>query len=190
MLVGMASWWEVAAILVGLVMVGLEIFVIPGFGVIGVVGLLLLFVGLVFSFTQSTTDVFRSGSQANAQLLTGLVTVLLAMFSAGLGIYFIARNFGSLPLFKHLVLQSPEDSGTTMLTAMDTSDAPVRLGEEGVAITPLRPSGRAEFDGQIIDVVAEMGYIEPGSSIRVVEVSGMRIAVALIQRPAGNERVS
>lgn len=180
MLVGMASWWEVAAILVGLVMVGLEIFVIPGFGVIGVVGLLLLFVGLVFSFTQSTTDVFRSGSQANAQLLTGMVTVLLAMFSAGLGIYFIARNFGSLPLFKHLVLQNPSESGDTMLTAMDMSDSPVQLGDEGIAITPLRPSGRAEFAGQIVDVVAEMGFIELGSAVRVVEVTGLRVAVARV----------
>lgn len=190
MLVGMASWWEVAAILTGLVLIGLEIFVIPGFGIVGVVGLLLLFVGLVFSFTQSTTDIFRSGSQANAQLLTGMVTVLLSMFSAGVGIYFLARNFGSLPIFKHLVLQTPEDGGATLLTAMDTSDAPVRLGDEGVSITPLRPSGRAEFAGQIVDVVAEMGFIESGRPIRVVEVTGLRIAVALVSAASEHGRAS
>jgi len=178
MLVGLASWWEVGAILGGILLLGLELFVIPGFGVAGVLGLLLLFVGLVFSFTHSTTDVFKSGSQANAELLTGLATVLLSMFTAGLGMYFLARNFGSLPIFKHLVLQNPEDSGTTMLTAMDPVDAPVKAGDTGVSLTPLRPSGRAEFNGQIVDVVAELGFIDPNTPVRVVEVSGMRIAVA------------
>lgn len=181
LLVGLATWWEVAAILLGLVLIALEVLVIPGFGIIGVLGLLLLFVGLVFSFTHGTTDLFKSGSQANAELLTGLVTVLLSMFSAGVGIYFLARNFGSLPLFKHLVLKNPEDDGGTLLTAMDLGDLPVKLGDKGVAITPLRPSGRAEFAGQIVDVVAEMGFIESGSRVRVVEVGGLRIAVAKVE---------
>lgn len=73
------------------------------------------------------------------------------------------------------VTPSPVATSDDLIRAMDSPT--VRVGDLGVAITSLRPSGRAQFGDSIVDVVAGLRLIDPGSRVRVTGVEGMRIVV-------------
>jgi membrane-bound serine protease (ClpP class) len=193
MMVGMASWWEIAAILAGVVFIGLEIFVIPGFGVFGVAGLLALFAGLVGTFAPSGDGgLFPDTADGRNDLLLGAVWVMLSFTTAGVGMYFLSKHLGALPLFGRLVLKDrPTDDetlGNELLAAMGEQPADLEPGAIGVAATPLRPSGRVEINGRLIDVVADLGFIPEGSRVRVVEVTEFRVAVERADEENGESR--
>ena len=179
MLIGMAGWWEIAAIVSGVLLIALEILVLPGFGVFGVAGLLLLFGGLVGTFIPDANS-FPGAPGQDKDLLFGVVTIVLAAATAGVGMYFIGKHFGSLPIVSRLVLTdaAPDETIDPALGATrPTPEAPVSVGDTGRAITPLRPSGRAEFGEHVIDVVADMGYIDQDAPVRVVSADEFKVVV-------------
>jgi membrane-bound serine protease (ClpP class) len=177
-LIGMAAWWEIAAIFAGLLLLGLEAFVIPGFGIAGILGCVLLFGGLVATFVPGS-NVFPDTPQGRSDLLWGLTTIVLSIFTAGITIWGIAKHFGSLPMLNRLVLKDvPADEEQGMLAAMEEpAEFEVRPGDVGVTITPMRPAGRIQVKDQVLDAVADLGFIPAGVSIRVTSVSGLRIGV-------------
>ncbi len=180
-LIGLANWWEIAAIALGVILIGVEILVLPGFGVAGVLGILLLFGGLVGTFVPAGGSVTNSGPAQN-QMLVGLLTVLLAAFTAGVGMYFLIKHLGKVPIFGRLVLQDVgsggEEEEEEFLAAMsDETGGPAGVGEIGVAQTDLRPAGRILIGERLVDAVAEIGYIRAGTRIKVVSVSGARVGV-------------
>jgi membrane-bound ClpP family serine protease len=180
LIINMANWWEIAAILTGIVLVALEIFVIPGFGVPGIVGLLLLFGGLIGTFVPQGAF-FPDSTQSRNDMLYGVATMVMAVVTSGVAMYFISKNFKSLPLFGKLVLKDPakaDDGIDDMLAAMAPATGAIKKGMTGTAITPLRPAGRVELPGgRIIDAVADMGFIQSGTPVRVTSVSEFRIGV-------------
>lgn len=184
LLINMASWWEIAAILSGIVLIALEIFVLPGFGFAGILGLLLLFGGLVGTFVPQGAY-FPDSPRARNDLLYGLATMVMAVVTSGIGMYFIAKNFKSIPVFGKLVLKDPsrvEDGQDEMLAAMGPSASPIKKGVVGTALTPLRPAGRVELPGgRIIDAVADIGFIATGDKVRITSVSDFRIGVEKIE---------
>lgn len=178
-LIGLSSWWEVLAIVCGLLCLAVELFVMPGFGVFGVVGFLLVFVGLIGTFVSAGGSM--SSPRMQQQLITGSVVVLLAFVSAGVGWWLIIRNAQNLPLFDRLILSSASGVGgmpqKSMLHAIVMDDGSVKVGSEGVTTTPLYPIGQADFDGEIEDVHSAFGPIERGVRVRVVSATKMRIEV-------------
>jgi membrane-bound serine protease (ClpP class) len=188
LLIGMAAWWEIAAILLGLVLLGLEAFVIPGFGVFGVLGCIFLFGGLVATFVPGS-NVFPDTPQGRSDLLWGVTTIILSVFTAGMAMWGIAKHFGSLPMLNRLVLKDtpPDEESPGMLAAMeDVSEVDVRPGDVGFTITPMRPAGRVQVKDRVLDAVAELGFIPAGESIRVTSVDGMRIGVEVSPKPGGS----
>jgi membrane-bound ClpP family serine protease len=181
MVFGMAGWWEVAAIVGGLALVAVEVFVLPGFGLFGLLGALALFVGLVGTFIPDAGSTTGTSSDA----VWGVSTVLLSMLTTGIGIFFIMKHFGSLPVFGKMVLNTrtgdapdDDDAADPLLSAMaEPNPHRPKAGDRGVAHSPLRPSGRAEFEGRLIDVVADMGFINPGEPVRVLRAEQFRIVV-------------
>jgi membrane-bound serine protease (ClpP class) len=175
----MASWWMVAAILAGLVCLGLEAFVIPGFGVFGVVGILLLFGGLVGTFVGGPGGLFPDSPEGKSNLLYGAATVLISASTSAVAMYFIAKHFGSLPFVNRLVLKEEHGSfDEGLLAAMEpASTGPVRPGAIGIALTPLRPAGRVQIGDKIVDVVSDLGFVPPGGSVRVLTVDHFRVTV-------------
>ncbi len=177
LLIGAAGWWTVVAVMLGIALIVMEIFVIPGATFFGVGGVALLIAGLVGTFVGDATSVGDG-------VVHGLAVVLLAFFVAGVGMYFIGKFYGSFPVLNRLILTSAsgdsEERG--MLAAMAREPeirSVVRVGEVGVAITPLRPAGAAQFGDHVVDVVSEVGFIDERSSVRVVSVTPYRIAVDL-----------
>lgn len=181
LLVNMAAWWEVAAILVGIVLIGMELFVIPGFGVCGVLGVILLFGGLIGTFVGGG-GLFPGSTQGQGELTTGILTVLISACASGGVMYLLAKHLPSTPLLGRLVLKDEQADGAsaTMLEAMSRDSGTFAIGTLGRAITPLRPAGRVMFGEAIVDAVAEYGFIEAGSPVRIVAADGFRTAVEAV----------
>ena len=181
-MIGLSGWWELIAIGVGVLCLAVEAFIIPGFGVFGVIGFIALFGGLIGTFVSAGGSMSNPNMQRD--LMTGSVTVLLAFITAGIGWWLIVRNAQNLPLFDRLILSGASGVGgipkKTMLHAIVPHDGSVRAGDEGVTTTPLYPSGQAEINGEIVDVAAGFGYIDRGTKVRVVSVRAMRIEVEAI----------
>ncbi len=190
MLVDLAAWWEIAAILLGIVLLGLELFVLPGFGVAGAAGLLLLFGGLVGTFV-GPGEMFDNPQRASDDLVMGVATLLLSTLVAVVLMYFIGKNFGSLPIMKRLILTTrhgdpvDDEGGGGLLSAMGEDDpGGLSVGTVGVVVTTLRPSGKIDVDGRLYDVVSEAGILNPGTEVRVVSADRFRVGV----EPAEEER--
>lgn len=171
---GTAGWLEVLLFVTGVVCLLLEIFVLPGFGVFGLGGGLLILFSIILA---SQTFVIPR----NEYQLAELRHTLLGLVAVGVGTVVLAlllrRWFPSTPMASRMVLRPP--------TADDASEAARRsaslfdhlLGREGLAHTPLVPGGKVAFDDELVDVIAQSGFIERGRRVRCVEVRGNRVVV-------------
>ena len=194
LLTGWASWLEVSMIVIGIGLLAAELFVIPGFGIAGISGLLLIFSGLLMTFVPpdlpGVPGLLPSAPAAQAALKRGLVVIFGGLVMS-LGLWFwLARYLERLPFFSRMVLQTtvgqtPEpgaDEGKRLLEA-----AWPAIGTLGQALTDLRPSGRATFldeivdDQRVTDVVAERGYVRAGTPVVVRDRDGLRIVVREVE---------
>ncbi|MFW6059915.1 MAG: NfeD family protein [Phycisphaeraceae bacterium] len=190
--VGMAEWWHVLVFFIGLGLLITELAFVPGFGVLGITGLIMMFAGLVLSAVPSgggTPGV--PGPQTWNEVVESAIFLLVGVFLSFVGIYVIARQFGNVPLLNRLVLDAAQQRAEVSAGAAMAGAGPmlsvsgdemlgegrIQVGDTGTVTTGLRPSGRAEIDGQIVDVVSYGQWIQPGQQVRVVEVHGNRIVV-------------
>jgi len=171
-IVRLVGWEEVLLIVLGLALIAVEVFVIPGFSVAGVLGAVALFAGL-------TMSLFGAGVSVQGvvdALFRVLVSLLLAFAAAVVLLRFLPR----LPFGRRLVLAS-ELKSTESEGARDSR--PV-VGRAGVAVSPLRPAGIAQIDGERVDVVSDGAFVESGQRIEVMRVDGNRIVVRLVRDSA------
>jgi len=182
-LTGLAQWWDIALVFLGIILIGVELFIIPGFGVAGVAGLLALALGFLGTFVAADPNggIIPTTDAARQAMLHGLGVLVISGFAVGVAGFFISRYLGDIPVISRLVLNKTMkdlDPPPTVLTAMNpNSQSPVNTGDTGVAITGLRPIGRADINGNIYDVVASHGSIEADTRIKVTESSQFRIVV-------------
>ncbi len=182
---GMAQWWEILLVLVGFGLVAVELFVLPGVGIAGIAGVICLFVGIVGTFVGGGVGGAAGGAWQD-QLVTGLATTLAALFAGGVAIWIVARQLGSVRGFDRFVLGASlakaggppigRISPTTDPDRGSTGEVPEE-GSEGVALSPLRPAGRAEFDGRTFDVRSVGAFVESGARIRVLGDEGSSLLV-------------
>lgn len=174
-LVGLADYTELIIVLLGVVLLGIELFALPGFGVAGFAGLALLGVGLLLSLQDFVLPDPKLPWQKDI-LLGNLAQVLGAFVVAIASALAFARYV--LPRLGRVV-QGPYLAATLgEARAGSGGTGPVRAGDAGTAVTPLRPSGKAAFGDELVDVVTEGGYIEPGTAVVVARVQGARVVVA------------
>ena len=125
--------------------------------------------------------VFPDTAAERASRMWGMTTLLGGMFTAGVAIYFIAKHLDRVPLLNKLVLAntSPDDEESSGLFAAMDDESPhaARVGEVGITITPLRPAGKIDINGRVLDAVAEMGFLEIGTRVRVSSATEFRIGV-------------
>ncbi len=189
-LVNMAAWWEILAILLGIVLIGMELFVLPGIGVFGVLGVIFLFGGLIGTFVGGG-GLFPDSAQGRSELSTGVLTVVISAIASGGIMYMIAKHLPSTPLLNRLILKETLADGesTTMLSAMSQHTGTIAVGTMGRAMTPLRPSGRVLIGDELVDAVAEYGFVPAGATVRVISSDGFRTAVEVVEggtEQAGN----
>lgn len=175
---GTAGWLEVILFLAGVVCLGIELFVLPGFGVAGVSGVLLI----VASFVLASQTFIVPKTNADMQTLGNSAAILTASLIVFVGTaVFLGRYFESMPIFRRMVLAPPgpesadvENVETTLTLA---GSKQWMVDQEGVAKTFLRPAGKATIGEEIVDVVAEGSFIDPGQKVRVIAVQGNRVVV-------------
>ena len=110
-----------------------------------------------------------------------LVSGLIFAFAA----YLLSKHFGSLPLLNRLILVPPESGGGEAAVSTGPGDqSAVRVGSCGVAVSYLRPAGKARFGTQYVDVVTEGAFITKGSQVEVLEIRGNRVVVDKVDRTA------
>jgi membrane-bound serine protease (ClpP class) len=169
--------WEVLLLLgVGLALLGAEIFIVPGFGVTGVLGIGALLAGLTLSLL---------GGGATAEtVLWAAVRVLGSTLAAIVGAVVAFRYLPRSPMGRRMVLETalPAQAGFASPPEADRG----WLGQRGVATSTLRPAGVAHLNGTRVDVVTEGEYVEAGEPIEVMRVDGNRIVVRRV--PGKSER--
>lgn len=175
-LVGMAGPIEISMFLVGIMLLAVELFLIPGFGVTGGLGVFLIILSIFFSYIPffDVPD-FETKPWQWEYVQQGILSVLLMVVVGGVGFLWIMKHFGDLPLMKRLVLSAGPAGGLTASGA--ESHSADLVGKEGVAISDLRPAGKVEVGDELLDVVAEGAYIAKDKKVRVTQIEGNRIVV-------------
>lgn len=183
-LAGNMSGYELAAIFgLGLLLIALEIFIIPGFGVPGIVGLLLVVGSLVFAMVDGSDwqryQWSSGGFGAILETLSGPALYLgLGIFGSMVLLYVIMKYLPEVPLFSRYLLPQTLAAGTGMI---EHPEASLRVGRTGEAVTNLRPSGKALIDEVIVDVIAEGEFVSKGESVFIVREDGMGVLVKRIR---------
>jgi membrane-bound serine protease (ClpP class) len=171
-LAGTAEWLEMLAFALGLLCIGIELFVVPGVGIFGIGGVALTMLGVVL---MSQTFVIPRNVYQLEVLTRGIWVALGSAAGLIVGVALIRVMLPHVPLFRGLVMESPDAAMTD--TKERLADFMHLIGREGVTTTPLRPSGKARFDEQIVGVVSDGTAIGAGEPVRVLEVYGNRIVV-------------
>jgi membrane-bound serine protease (ClpP class) len=166
-LVQLAGWEEILLVGSGLVLLAVEIFVTPGFGVTGVLGIAALLSGLSLSLV--------GGGATWDFILQAVGRVIFSLLLAVAGSVVLLRFLPRLPFGKRLILETGLASGEGYASSPDTDKQ--WLGKHGIAVSPLRPSGIADVEGERVDVVSDGEFIESGAQIIVSRVDGNRIVV-------------
>ena len=159
---GFADNWEIALFIAGIVLIILELFVIPGFGVAGILGIICLVCGLAFSMVVN--DYFDFSIAAPGMLFNSFLLVIAAMVVATILMVIFGKSLLNTRAFKRLVLQDEQRSAE----GYTSSKANLELvNKEGVAKTVLRPSGKVEIEGKWYDAVALDGFVDIGEAVYV-----------------------
>jgi membrane-bound serine protease (ClpP class) len=176
---GTADLLDVILFVAGVAFLLVEIFVLPGFGVAGLSGILLILSSLILA---SQTFLIPQTQEEWAQLTRTLAVILVSGLLFAVAAYLLSRHFGSLPILNRLVLVPPDspggDQGPGSPAGGDQSA--VQIGSCGVALSTLRPAGKARFGNQYVDVVTEGDFITKGTRIEVLEIHGNRIVVGKV----------
>jgi membrane-bound serine protease (ClpP class) len=179
-LMGTMESLELLLFLLGVALLAVEIFLIPGFGVTGISGLVLMAAGLILSRQDFIIPAFEWQTEV---FLRNMMLVLGAIVSSGILAALIMTFFPRLPLFNRLILTYP---GSALSESSHPGEnVPEHPNGEmlrkpprtGTAVTDLRPAGKARFDGEILPVESDGEYIKAGTAVSVIEQSGNRIKV-------------
>ena len=170
---GLAANWELFLFIVGVILILLEIFVIPGFGITGILGILAVVLGLAFAMID--TDLLKyipTGELSAGIILQPVALVIIAVAGALLLSIWLGSRFlrGRSRLRERIVLTSglhPEEGYISHTSSRHL------VGQQGITRTALRPAGKVLIDGTLYEAAGENGlFIEPGRPITVVRDEG------------------
>jgi membrane-bound serine protease (ClpP class) len=179
LLSGQFTWLAVLLFVLGLILIAVEVFVLPGFGVTGISGIALVLLSLALVTLEHKPESPRDWLEFGKTLTMFGVTIVGAV---GIAIV-LATHLHHIPYLNRLVLRPAGqgevdgEGGDDATPALHRPDLAELLGAIGVSATPLRPAGKVQFGEEFVDVVAESGYVAPGTRVQVVEVEGNRIVV-------------
>ena len=175
--VGLADYTDILIFVIGVILLATELFVLPGHGILGIMGLILMVVALFLS--RQPFVIPDPGNPWDVDLfqvnfiVMGASLVALFIFAVAL-----ARYLPGMPLLGRLVLRAagpgtPEE----LVGSAGTAKHDVEVGAVGVSLSELRPSGRAQFGSKIFDVMTRGEFLGPGERIEALETGGNRIVV-------------
>ena len=164
---GIAQNWELLIFVLGIILLLVEIFAIPGFGVAGVSGIALIVTGLTLAMVDNL--VFNSGDIALIlnTVFKAFFIVVVSMFLSLVVSNYLGKQLLTSSLFPHRALWDTQQKNDGYI-GVDISYSGM-IGITGTAYTVLRPSGKVEINGEIYDAKSEYGFIDKGESVKVVK---------------------
>lgn len=167
-LVGLANWTEIIIFFMGIILLLIEIFIIPGFGITGISGIILILLGIFLSLIKQPSTTSR------AQLMQAFYTLNLTIVITFVIVVLFWKFLPKTGLWKRVVLDFSETKKGGFQSA--TSLEPY-LGKTGKTTSCLRPSGKAIIKGTSVDVISEGEFIDKDKKIKVIKVETNKIIV-------------
>jgi len=170
---GLASNFELILFGVGFILIAIEVFAIPGFGVTGVLGIMFVVSGLAFAMVGNRGLDF-SGVPAT-DIVMAFMIVIISFFVSIVGSIYLSKKLLTTNRLGEIALdavQNKEDGFTSADKKMQEL-----IGKTGVAFTMLRPSGKIEIEDDVFDATALSGYIEKGDKVKVVKYETSQLFV-------------
>ena len=169
-LVGLAGWEEVILLGVGLLALAVEVFILPGFGAAGILGALALAAAVVLAMV--------GGSPTTADVTQALVVLGASLAITAAVAYAWIRHLPNSGRFAGLILRGGSHQADGYIASAPREDL---VGQDGIAVTDLRPAGTARIGHERVDVVTEGEYVPQGQAVRVVRSEGYRHVVRGLQ---------
>jgi len=174
-IMGLAESWEIVLFMVGVILILIEIFIIPGFGVAGISGIILTIFSLGAALIGNVGLDFPALSEVAGAVWTLTITLVLGIAL----IASLSKYLPDNPYFSKLVLTTATSSETGFVSS--TSDVTL-VNKTGVTVTPLRPSGIVLVNEKRINVVSDGDFVDSGESVKIVSSVGNRVVVTKLHQ--------
>ena len=173
---GLANNYEIALFISGLILMAIEIFILPGFGIPGILGLIFTMTGLTLSL------IFNVGFDFSfieiSVLTNAFILVFSAFFLSLITSIYLGTKFLKTPAFSKLILTKIQDSNKGYI-GINKNEQEL-IGKTAITKTILRPSGKIKIENKIYDATAETGYIEEGVKVSIVRFETSQLFVRVI----------
>lgn len=170
---GLANNWEILMFVIGLIMLAVEIFAIPGFGILGLLGIIFMISGLTLSMVGNVGPGFFEIDTTS--IVSAFLIVIIAFFLAIAGSMIISKQLFTTNTFGHLALEKVQNAKEGYTSALKSYEEMV--GKTGVAYTVLRPAGKVMINEELFDATARSGMIEKGSEVVIFDYKNAQLIV-------------
>ena len=169
---GLAEYWEIIALFIGVILIIAEIFVLPGFGVAGVLGITLTVVSLILIMLNN--DFFNFEFVPLGDIVVATIVAFGGLTGGMVVLFFGGSRIMQSKAFQRMALTETQESskGFSVNTYSESMN-----GKTGTAYTVLRPSGKVMIGDQLFDAFTRGDYVEKGEPIVVIESEGVTLKV-------------
>ncbi len=169
---GLAENWEIAMFIVGVILLAVEVFVLPGFGVAGVLGVICTVGALILVMVNN--DGFDFDFVDPGALFQAIATTLAALLGSVIVMFFGGVRLANSKVFKKIALQETQQKEEGFTSTFYEESL---VGKKGKAYTILRPSGKVMIEGTIYDAFTRGDYIEQNADVEVISNEGTSLKV-------------
>ena len=169
---GLAANWEIIMFIIGIALIAVEIFVIPGFGIAGITGLTLTLGSLILVMLNN--DFFDFSFVKASEIFSATATILAGLFGSIIIMFFGGIRLTNSRLFKRIALQTVQNRSEGYTSNFKQESM---IGKTGTAYTVLRPSGKVMIEGSLFDASTRGDYIEKNDKIKVINDEGTSLKV-------------
>lgn len=169
---GLAANWEILIFVIGLILVAFELFVIPGFGIAGIAGTLLIITGLALALINNIN--FNFDHVSSFEIGRSVLVVLIGLTVGFGGMLWLSSRIGSRGMLRQVALHADLEDATSSPVLSDL------IGKEGITATVLRPSGKVIIDNLYYDGVSESGFINKGARVTVTRFENAQVYVEIL----------
>ncbi len=173
---GLAQHWEILLFVIGLILIALEIFVIPGFGITGITGISLVVIGLSLSMLDNNLFELETGKALTILFRSLFIVITSIVISLVTSIY-LSQKLITSSYIQGMALKAEQKSTDGYKSFDDKSEL---IGSSGITLTILRPSGKIEVNKKVYDAFSELGFIDRGEEISITKYNSGQIYVQKI----------
>jgi len=174
---GIAAYWEIIMFVVGVIIVIAEVFIVPTFGVLGIIGIVMIISGLALAMVENVSFEYNS-SYIIFHSVKSFAIVTMSLFISIILSISMSNKMLKSKTFNWMVLNSGLKKDDGFVSGQISNNELV--GRIGVVVGMLRPSGKVEIDDEMYDATCEVGFIERGEKVKVVRYESGQLYVKKI----------